>query len=369
MLWSVLIVFALAAGGCSRNESDEPTTLPAGKPTLSDEQRSLASVETGMMEFRLLSAGISCTGEIEVPPRGMASVTAPLGGYVADTDMVPGRYVKKGQLLARLTNPEYIELQQSYLETAGQLKFAEQDFQRQKLLEEQHATAGKRLQESESVYTVLKARLAGLKARLRMIGVDVSNLEKGTIQEEVFLRAPISGYVTAVNHHPGEFVGPQEVIFEIVNMNDLHLHLNVFEQDISQVNKGQRIRFRLTSGGDARYEGTVSLVSPKRNMEERSFDVHGHIVSGEDELKPGMYVEAEILVGSDSLPAVPESAVVFHENASFVITQESGQYTLEQVRTGVKMDGWVEIKDPVAIEGKQIVTQGASRLSVALRRE
>ena len=103
-------------------------------------------------------------------------------------------------------------------------------------------------------------------------------------------------------------------------------------------------------GGDAHYEGEVSLVSPKRNMEERSFDVHGHIESGEDVLKPGMYVEAEILLGADSLPAVPESAVVYHENAPFVITQKGGQFTLEQVRTGVKMDGWVEIKDPAAIE-------------------
>ena len=201
-----------------------------------------------------------------------------------------------------------------------------------------------------------------------MIGVDLKNLEGGNIQTEVTLRSPITGFVTTVNNHPGQFVEPQQVIFEIVNMSDLHLHLNVFEQDIAAVKKGQTVRFRPAGGGNYDFSGSVSLVSPKKNMDARTFDVHGHIEKGEDLLKPGMYVEAEILISDDSVLALPEKAIVFDQNMPIVITDEDGTYTEHTVETGARMDGWVEIRNHEELRGKKIVTDGATRLFTALRR-
>ncbi|MGC1243525.1 MAG: efflux RND transporter periplasmic adaptor subunit [Chryseosolibacter sp.] len=365
----ILIVAAwVVLNACASKQSEPEAVTEQGTHQLSPEQTKLASVQTGGLEYRLISGKIACTGEIEVPPQGMASVAAPLGGYVVETTMVPGTFVKKGQMLAMLSNPEYIVLQQSYLETSGQLKFAEQDFSRQKTLQEQNATAAKKLQESEASYSVLKARLAGLKEQLKMIGISLEKLDNGSIQSVVMLRAPITGYVTEVNHHPGEFVEARESIFEIVNLEHLHLHLNVFEQDISGVQKDQNIRFRPTGSNGETFLGKVLLVSPQRDMEARSFDVHGHIETGEDKLKPGMYVEAEILLSADSLPALPENAVVYSENKSYVVTQENGKFALEAVETGVTMDGWVEIRNHELLRNKKVVTDGASRIFTALRR-
>jgi len=369
ILSGILLGSALVLGSCSSREAAPEESAGKQNTMLSADQKKLASIQTGSVENRILSKMVACTGEIEVPPQGMASVTAPLGGYIVETTMVPGTYVKKGMLLARLSNPEYIVMQQSYLETSSQLKFAEQDFERQKMLQEQNATAVKKLQESESQFTVLKARLSGLKAQLKLIGIDFENLEKGSIQSVVTLRSPITGYVTSVNNHPGEFVEPREAIFEIVNMDHLHLHLNVFEQDISEVSKGMEIRFRPTGSNGNQFLGKVLLVSPKRNEEVRSFDVHGHIETGEDQLKPGMYVEAEILVSADSVPAVPGNALVYKGEKPFVLIEENGGYVLHAVETGIKMDEWVEIRNDETLKGKKIVTQGASRIYTAIRRE
>jgi len=363
------VVFALTLAGCSSRNAEEPVLKEAkGTIELNDDQKELADVQTGSLEYKLISSVISCTGEIEVPPQGMASVTAPLGGYIVETSMVVGTYVKKGQLLARLSNPEYIVLQQSYLETTSELKFAEQDYARQKLLQQQNATAEKKLQESESAFTVLKARHAGLKAQLKMIGIDFGNLEGGSIQSVVLLKAPIEGYVTNVNHHPGQFVEPREVIFEIVNLRDLHLHLNVFEQDITRIQKNQIIRFRPTGGSADSFLGKVSLISPQRNEEGRTYDIHAHIETGEDKLKPGMFVEAKILVSADSVPALPENALVYNEDKPYVLTEAQGHYSLQAVTIGERMDGWVAIKNYPVLEKKKIVIQGASRLFTAMRR-
>lgn len=362
----IVLIAAVAVAGCDMKKAFEDSTQGAPPPKITPQQKQLAGVKTATLTYKVISSVVSCTGEVEVPPQGMASVTAPLGGYIVQTGMVPGAKVKKGTLLATLSNPEYIQLQQLYLETAGQLTFAEQDYHRQRLLEEQNATALKKLQESESSYNVLKARLAGLREQLKLIGINMRNLEAGNIQSVINLRSPIDGFVTAVNHHPGQFVEPREVIFEVVDMRDLHLHLNVFEQDVTSLEEGQTIRFRPAGAAEYTHAGTVSLVSPKKNETERTFDVHAHI-HDDGRLKPGMYVEAQVLLNDDSVHAVPVSALVYNDNKPFVLTEEDGSYAEHAVTLGARMDGWVEIRNHQELKDKQIVIEGATRVSTALR--
>lgn len=364
----VLAMSLVVSAGCETKEEMQEAAAKVELLPVSQQQKTLAGVKTEAMQYKVVTRVVSCTGEIEVPPQGMASVTAPLGGYIVKTEMIPGAQVRKGTLLATLSNPEYIILQQKFLETAGELTFAEQDYQRQKLLKEQDATAVKKFQESESTYKVLKARLAGLREQLKLIGINLKGLEAGNIQSVVNLRAPIDGFVTAVNNHPGEFVEPREVIFEIIDMSDLHLHLNVFEQDVASLSEGQVVRFRPAGGEAYIHFGSVSLVSPKKNTQERTFDVHGHIGKGSDQLKPGMYVEAQVLINDDSVYALPEKALVFNGNETLVLLEENGTYVEQPVETGAKLDGWVEIKNHQDLTNKLVVTQGATRLFTSLRR-
>lgn len=362
----IIIVCACAVIGCDVKQELDEVAGDTLAPEFSSQQKQLAGIKTGKLHYKIISAVVSCTGEIEVPPQGMASVTAPLGGYLVKMGIVPGAEVRKGALLATLSNPEYIELQQRYLETAGQLTFAEQDYHRQRMLEEQHATAVRKFQESESSYNVLKARLTGLREQLKLIGINIKSLEEGNIQPVVKLRSPIDGFVTAVNHHPGEFVEPREVIFEVVNMGELHLHLNVFEQDIALLQKEQVIRFRPSGTSNYEHLGKVSLVSPKKNEGTRTFDVHAHIHS-DGRLKPGMYVEAEVLLSDDSVYALPEKALVYDNNRPLVFTEEAGRYVKHPVVVGAKMDGWVEIRNHEELENQEIVIEGSTRVFTALR--
>lgn len=365
--FSFLLAIAAGLYGCSAQHDDSAPEPAHVAVRISEEQKALAEVVTGHLERRVVTAVIACTGEIEVPPQGIASVTAPLGGYIVGTDMVPGRYVKKGAVLAKISNPEYIALQQSFLETLGQLRFAEQEYERQRLLQEQNATALKKFQESASSHDVLKARLSGLTEQLKLIGISIHGLERGNLQSEVVLRAPLTGYVTAVNHHPGQFAEAREPIFEIVDLSELHVHLNVFEKDIGYIRRDQVIRFRPSGSDGQSYHGSVSLVSPRRNEEAGTFDVHGHIDGEDGLLKPGMYVEAEILVSDDSVYAVQERSLVKSGGQTYVVVEEQEGYGVVSVDAGRRMDGWVEVSNPEPLLGKKIVTEGASRLFAAVR--
>ena len=363
----VAIGLTAIVAGCSgsNDKAEDISATDQASLELLPQQMAMAEVRTGPIEYRMISGVVSATGELDVPPEGRASLSAPSGGFIVENTLLPGMHVTKGQRLARLTNPDYVALQQEYLETSSELQYAEQDYFRQRTLEEQNATAMKKLQQSESTYNMLKGRLAGLKARLEMTGVDIKALEAGTLQPAISIRAPISGYIAKANFAQGAFVEAKETIFEIVNMEELHVELNVFEQDIAKVAKGQPIRIRAI-GSDASYSGTVSLISPERNAEQRTFTVHGHIDGRGEELKAGMFVEAGILVDADSVPALPEEAIVYQDMNPFVLVGRGGSFVLQPVQTGGKMDGWIEIRDPGALMGERIVTQGAARVLAAV---
>ena len=81
-----------------------------------------------------------------------------------------------------------------------------------------------------------------------------------------------------------------------------------------------------------------------------------------------MYVDADILLSGDTVPSLPQSALVYSENRSFVITDDNGSYTIVPVEAGTKMDGWVEIINDKDFENMDIVIDGASRLFAAMRR-
>ena len=71
----------------------------------------------------------------------------------------------------------------------------------------------------------------------------------------------------------------------------------------------------------------------------------------------------------DSVAALPEEAVLYNENKPFVLSESNGVYNIHPVEAGVKMDGWIEIKNGHILENKRIVTSGASRVFAAMKRE
>ena len=92
----------------------------------------------------------SFNGTLEIPPERLATVTLSMGGVVRTLSLLPGCYVAQGTLLATLENPEFIQLQQTYLESRAQLRFLEAEYKRQKALSQEEVASQKRLQQSEA---------------------------------------------------------------------------------------------------------------------------------------------------------------------------------------------------------------------------
>ena len=120
-----IIALLVAFASCSTTEPPtDHATPPASETTvtLTPDQLKNAAIVTAKAEHRSLGVLMPVQGVVDVPPQNLVSVSAPLGGYLRSTDLLPGMEIQKGQTLAIMEDPRFIQLQQDYLVTEGKVK-------------------------------------------------------------------------------------------------------------------------------------------------------------------------------------------------------------------------------------------------------
>ncbi|GAO45498.1 cation efflux system protein CzcB [Flavihumibacter petaseus NBRC 106054] len=323
-----------------------------------------AGIETGAPEEKEMHSTIRVNGTIEVPPANIASVSAPLGGYIKKTALIPGQKVNKGSVLATLEDQQYIQLQQDYLTAQSRLAFLEADYTRQKGLNETKATSDKIFQEVASNFQSQKVLLRSLAEKLRLIGINPETLNENTISRTVHLYAPFSGYITRVNVNMGKYAGPTDVLFELINPDDLHLTLTVFENDASRLSVGQKITCSTNSHPGEKYSATIVFITPSIG-EERSTEVHCDF-DNRSKLLPGTYMNATIELTNARLRAVPDDAVVKWQNRYYLFGVEgSDRFRMIPVDVSESSDGYTAIQG--ALPATRIVTKNAYTILMKMK--
>ena len=101
---------------------------------LLQKQMDVMSIELGHFQFMDLTTTIRANGQLELPPQNIASISSILGGRVERIDVLEGDYVNKGEVIAYLSNPEFIDLQREFLSAKSNFSVLEIDYQRKKEL-------------------------------------------------------------------------------------------------------------------------------------------------------------------------------------------------------------------------------------------
>src|SRR5687767_14004646 len=101
------------------------------------------------------------------------------------------------------------------------------------MLQENNVNSAKIFQQVEADYASQKVLVSGYTQKLRMIRINPANLNESNISSVVPVYSPINGFVSKVNVNIGKFVNPTDVLFELINPDDMHAALVVFEKDIS----------------------------------------------------------------------------------------------------------------------------------------
>ena len=327
-----------------------------------DAQLQNGKIQIGKAEQRSLKGVLKVNGKIDVPPQNLVSVSFPLGGYLKNTNLLPGMPVKKGQIIATLEDQSYIQLQQDYLTAQARLDYLKLELARQQELSFQKINAEKTLQQVQSEYRLQQINAKALAEKLRLTGINPNNLTEDKLTRSVSVYSPINGYVSKVNVNIGKYLAPTDVMFQLVNTDDIHASLTIFEKDIPKLKIGQKVKITVPSLPNKIHPAEIILIG--RDLDEnRAVEVHCHFENEDHKLSPGMFLSADIETTETNAVTVPNDAIVRFENKNFIfIEKNKGIFEMIEVELGVTDKMYSQIH-PIAgittLSEVTIVTQGA----------
>lgn len=348
---SILVGFAFIACSGEKKTGEEPSMVEEDKSVVvvTQDQFKTMNMEISPLVEKDFDVVIKASGRIDVPPQKRAKVTSFVGGFVKSLSHMVGDKVTKGQPLLTLESPEYLDIQQSYLEIFGQLSYLKSEYERQRTLFNEKIASQKKYLEAESDYKKAKATYESLRQKLRLLNINPEQVEQGKLSSSVTVYAPISGDITIINANMGMSVSPSDVIMEIVDTKSLHLELSVFEKNVFDLKNGQKVRFIIPQISSDEFEAVISLIGKSVEGNDRIITVYATLDdAAKQKLLSGMFAEAQIVADSKKVLSVPVDALTSEESNQFLLVLESekeGNYTFRKtlVKTGERNGEWVEV--------------------------
>ena len=298
------------------HEEEAPTIA-----TLTEEQIKTVGIQLGVVEQKELTATIRANGLLKVPNNNKANATSLYGGVIKTLNVQIGDYVKKGQVIATIANPQFIQLQEEYLSTASRITFAEQELSRQKELFEGNAGAKKNLQSATAELNSLRTRRASLQQQIQLMGINPGSVSNGNLKSALVVTSPLNGTVSNVFAKIGSYVDVSSPVIEIVDNSSLHLDLNVFEKDLPMLKVGQTIHFRITNNAVEDYNAKIFAIGSSFENESKTIAAHAVVQGNKTGLIDGMNVTAIVSLNNVTTSAVPNDAIVNADGKYYIFVQ------------------------------------------------
>ena len=382
--YSIKIAFILISlftlSACNNNTSttddqeaeEEHHHEEGNTTTLTQTQIKTVDIRLGHIEQKALTATLKANGVLSVPADHQAKVSTIYTGIIQSVKVEIGTYVHKGQVIATISNPDFLQQQQRLLTVNSQIELAQQELDRQQILYEGNAGTGKNLQAATTQLRTLRTEKAALEEQIRLMGLNPKTLTNEGMQSTLAVVAPISGNISAVYTNNGAYVDASTPIVEIIDNSSLHLHLQVYERDLPYIKVGQQVHFNPTNNTSGEYDAQVYNIAASFENESKSIIVHCHVEGDKQGLISGMNVTGVISLDKETAPAVPNDAIVEDSGKSyiFVITHtDDKETTFEKIEVakGASESGYTAIAPvkPIAPE-QTIATKGAFFINATL---
>ncbi|WP_336829343.1 efflux RND transporter periplasmic adaptor subunit [Sphingobacterium multivorum] len=367
----IVYVLAVLCISCHRNTENAASKPPGPKDenlvSLTDAQLRNVHLEIVTLADEPITNILKVNGKIDVPPQNFVSVSIPLGGYLKSTKLLPGMKVSKGDVIAVVENPQFVQLQQDYLSAQSKLHFAQLDFRRQKELNQNQASSDKVMQQAQAEMNSQQIIMNAIAKQLELIHIQPSTVSAENIRKSAPVYSTIDGYVSKVNVNIGKYVNPSDILFELINPTDIHLNLKVYEKDLEQLRPGQLLLAYSNANPSKKYNGKIHLIGKDVDPSGMT-DVHCHLDKYDQNMIPGVYMNAEIQTTATLGHALPEESIVDFEGKNYVfISEGNSNYRLAEIAVEEPQKGLVKVLNYRDFEGKKIVSKNAYTLLMQLK--
>ena len=292
----ISLLLCISCGSQKKEQSEEqtPAAQEAKQPAAEQDATELLSDSIAGDAQQDTDEKLSLGGMITVDPHNYANVTTLMAGTIGKIAVRPGHAVKKGSVIATLRQPEFVELQQQYLDAVAQTEFLEAEYKRQKTLLSNEAASEKKYQQSKADYLSMKSRKDAAAARLNQLGVNPNRIVSEGIMESLAITSPIDGYVGDIGLKIGQYLQVGDHICNVVNAQSAMLELTAFSKNVGDIKVGSHLSFIVKVIPGETFHATVTDIAPIIDESSHSLKVYAKIAETHRKFLVGMYVRATV---------------------------------------------------------------------------
>jgi membrane fusion protein, multidrug efflux system len=254
------------------------TALPVGARDADAE----SAAQTGPKAQTQAGTGVELAGDLR--PKASADIAFKIGGQLLNVKVERGQSVKKGQLLAALSDGEaraqQAQSEAAVAQTTAQLALAKDNETRAETLVAANAAPNSQAVAVRLQSEIARAALLQAGAARDLASVNLSNHQ---------LKAPFDGVLVKVPDGVGQIVGAGVPLFRIETLDTLVLRTTIAEADLERVRVGDDVSIEANSG--QKVVGKVRLVLRSLDSSRRA-PVEVDVPNKDQKLNAGGYVRA-----------------------------------------------------------------------------
>ena len=229
-------------------------------------------------------------------------------------------------------------------------------------------TAGEEYLIARNTYVKSKSKefrdmLKQSEERLEQWGIKKFQYEswykRNKVPKSITIYSSATGIVRKRNAIIGKYFKEGQNFFELSDLSDIWVEMDVYEHDASLISMGQKVKMEFTSLPGDILEGEINFVNPVLDSVSRTLKVRTTIKNTTGKLKPGMVADATLEINLEGHPlVVPRTAIIDTGKRKVVWTKISGkQFQAKEIHTGHESEGYVEVKHGL-MEGEEVVIEG-----------
>jgi membrane fusion protein (multidrug efflux system) len=321
------LLFITACGGKKKNSAEVQKQAGAKTPPM--------RVDAYVVSPEPFQETLEIPGNIVA--NEVAEIHPEVSGRIVQLNVVEGRFVGKGAVLAKLYDGD---LRAQLNKIQVQLALAQKTEERQaQLLKIQGI--------SQQDYDISLLQVNSLKADIGILQTSIA---------KTVVRAPFSGKIGLNKISPGSYVTPASVIAVINQTDELKLDFTVPEKYTGQMKAGQQVTFTIEG---AKEDFTAKVVATEANLMEntRSLTVRAAITGRDEALLPGAFAKVKLDLDPDpNAILVPTQAILPQARGKKIILYKGGSAVFADVTTGVRDSARVQILTGIKAGDTVVVT-------------
>jgi len=292
---------------------------------ISTEQIANLGVKLGKLGPVQQTPGLYAPAKVVIPPSHDYVVSASAAGVINQLQAAVGDRVKKGAVLAKISSPDLLMLQQQYLKASSDLQLSQTTYNRDQKMLEEGVIAERRWQETRSQHSTFVSAAHEARQLLAIAGMseaDIKQLSKTRrLNSALTVAAPISGVILERMATTGQRIDNLAPLYRIANLDELWLEINIPQERIGSIQVGDQVAVDNTD-----LNARISLLGQSVNPENQTLLARAVIKGAPLSVRPGQKITVQIIQPVENTAfQVPNAAIAQNQGKTFIfIRNEQG---------------------------------------------